>query len=1120
MPVQPYGLSDPLTGVRRRGTRWKNPLNEPYDPAARGNALAGQVSEAMAKRATNPMGVPSDVAGLNTNIVKRAGEMVNPDTSDIDLMEAAQYNKALSRYEQALKDRSGSLSAEAIQRGVYTQGGELDAASRRAFLESYAQPLGQTTEMLTAQSATDRANRRLSGLNAAQGVSSAQSSRQLAFDEANRNILNDAGGFAQGQQGLGEGQRQFDIGAYGYDPNENFIDASGSYGNPLNAANVPRTTLASQELGLRGRAQTQSEQAQAGGYYDKEGKWVPTEAARATGVGERFTEAGLTGTLDGRQTLEAQNAALQRAIARGRETGQFVDPTTGEAYQTQAALEQAFRQRLSTAGLTGTLDGQKTLTSIGQEADIELRRASTFGRSGPITPGTKTEEARRNEATESLQGRGIAVTEDNLGEEIRRSKVNEAIQAATVFGAGLVLPDGRPITVRNGRDAYDGEGNYIGRYDPNDGTLVFVDGRGLKVQVPTLAQQGQTLESELGRREASRREQELYGGSTTRDASGALTFHPTLSAKAQQFSQQATTAGLTGKLPLLAADGTPARDAKGQQIYGDTLDAQRLGLQTIETFGGKEVFRINPTTGKTERAWQDTLAGGKLALDRENSGMDRAIAVGRETGKFIDPNTYKEYDTQAALEQAFKQRILTEEVYGGYTDPKTNKTYLTLEGQIQASRLTGKVVDPTGAKNTDGTPKLIDTIDALNAAVDRAAKQGDATGVYTDPLTNTKSSTLQKKIFSLEEEQIYGGRFVDQEDGEKKWQGTLAWEQMDRNQRLAYATLSEDTRRTKVKEKIALADQLGWSDSAPGKVAWGDWAQAYRDSTEGKPYDVAMDLDGNGRVDLEDMRYGQTNNLLANPGETFETLQAKQVTSQINAVSDTLKLDRDKLNEVVRQSTQDFWTGQRDYMTRATGYVYDAYGRPIEKVQPDENQAFMYEDVKKMFSVMSPSGVTRADKEYNPAFDVNDDGHITESEFWNTLDSATALATGEWGEKKYTAKKIKTQVSTIDREQFKDDQDRFNQTFNTQIEQFAAQLGIDKEKLDKMDDALKAQLIGVLASAVMGAAGAYLGRSRSTSDNTAGTGGGGGASAGISFGTGGVNINLGPAGPPSGFPRI
>src|SRR3990167_8021756 len=430
MPIKPYAPPDPFTGIRRRRSpNGTNPLNEPFDPTRSGNALAGQVSGVMSKNVVNPLNARSDVAGLNTNIVSQAGKMLNPDLSDIDTMEEALYKKAMSRYEQNIQDRSKSLSAEAIGRGVYTSGGELDAANRRAFLESYARPLGETTEMLTAQPARDRAERRLSGLSAAQGVSSAQCASDLAYAGANQNILNAAGSFAAGQQQFGEGKRQFDVGAYGYDPN----DASGSSGDPLNAPNVPRTTLASQELSLRGRAQTQSEQAQAGGYYDKDDKWVPTEAARATGIGERFTEAGLTGTLDGQQTLEAQNAALQRAIARGRETGTFVDPTTGRAYQTQAALEQAFSQKLRTSGLTGTLDGQQTLEAQNAALQRAIARGRETGTFVDPTTGRayQTQAALEQAFSQKLSTAGLTGTLD--GRQTLEAQ-NAALQRALARG--------------------------------------------------------------------------------------------------------------------------------------------------------------------------------------------------------------------------------------------------------------------------------------------------------------------------------------------------------------------------------------------------------------------------------------------------------------------------------------------------------------------------------------------------------------------------------------------------------------------------------------------------------------------------------------------------------------
>lgn len=47
-------------------------------------------------------------------------------------------------------------------------------------------------------------------------------------------------------------------------------------------------------------------------------------------AGQKIATAGLA--------LQAKNDALTRAIAQGRETGQFIDPETGEVHDTQASL--------------------------------------------------------------------------------------------------------------------------------------------------------------------------------------------------------------------------------------------------------------------------------------------------------------------------------------------------------------------------------------------------------------------------------------------------------------------------------------------------------------------------------------------------------------------------------------------------------------------------------------------------------------------------------------------------------------------------------------------------------------------------------------------------------------
>ncbi len=98
---------------------------------------------------------------------------------------------------------------------------------------------------------------------------------------------------------------------------------------------------------------------------------------------------------------------------------------------------------------------------------------------------------------------------------------------------------------------------------------------------------------------------------------------PTLAGKAQT----STEIQAAGQVPLYNADGTPAMDATtGQQKMGTTLEAQKLGLQTAETFGGQTVNGV----------WTPTLQA--------------ATTAGQLTGQFVEPGTGAVRSTLARTE--------------------------------------------------------------------------------------------------------------------------------------------------------------------------------------------------------------------------------------------------------------------------------------------------------------------------------------------------------------------------------------------------------------------------------------------------------------------------------------
>src|SRR3990167_386228 len=165
-----------------------------------------------------------------------------------------------------------------------------------------------------------------------------------------------------------------------------------------------------------------------------------TLAKTGQAFGEKVTTAGLTGTFDNAKTEQARNDALSRAIATGQQTGKFTDPDTNIVYDTQAALEQAFRQGATSAGLTGTMPlhnkdgtpsinpatGQQRMGTTLEAQRLGLETAQTFGKSGPIASGSQTEEARRSQAQESLQARGLNINEVNLASQIQVDQARAA----------------------------------------------------------------------------------------------------------------------------------------------------------------------------------------------------------------------------------------------------------------------------------------------------------------------------------------------------------------------------------------------------------------------------------------------------------------------------------------------------------------------------------------------------------------------------------------------------------------------------------------------------------------------------------------------------------------------
>lgn len=154
---------------------------------------------------------------------------------------------------------------------------------------------------------------------------------------------------------------------------------------------------------------------------------------------------------------------------------------------------------------------------------------------------------------------------------------------------------------------------------------------------------------------------------------------PTLAGTAQSAGQKIATAGLTGSLDGQATlsgraqtQSEQAQTQKARQDYIDTFGEEPPpGWQPGASVGQPAPFRGEELVDQRNArpavaglaapgtAPRLSLAGRDAALRDANAKLNRAIAVGQQTGKFTDPDTNVTYDTQEALRQAFQQKIAT-----------------------------------------------------------------------------------------------------------------------------------------------------------------------------------------------------------------------------------------------------------------------------------------------------------------------------------------------------------------------------------------------------------------------------------------------------------------------------
>jgi hypothetical protein len=415
---------------------------------------------------------------------------------------------------------------------------------------------------------------------------------------------------------------------------------------------------------------------------------------------------------DEARALSEVNAALERAIAQGQATGQFIDPTSGEDVQTLDAKALAFTQSIQEAALTGQYNGTQTQQAQLQQLQSDIARAEQTG----DFQGAQTLQAQRDALQAEIQRAGV--------------EIQKAAQTQDQF---------RFLTQQTGQ----------------------VGGGG-----PTSAAQ-------LGL-----------------DISQA--FNP---------------------------DGTPNNQAQFELI--DQLEAMGITMNQdqFEDFvnGGQVQLNTAPTLAAQDQAFRQQLAKEQQLLTETNDAMQRALAQGQATGQFIDPVTGKPMQTlQAEIDRAnislARTQVATQAaqwfteqtgVVGGTSALKASDLGLDLTGLTNADGtpnnaryqelvdqvgsfgfgldaqqfndlLAGKSVDvamtPTIAAKQlgiqQGDLKIRQDQQALvevNAKLQRAIDQGNATGQFIDPVTGDTQDTIQQEQLNLQAEIQRGGLQIDQE---------------------------------------------------------------------------------------------------------------------------------------------------------------------------------------------------------------------------------------------------------------------------------------------------------------------------------------------------------------------
>ena len=363
----------------------------------------------------------------------------------------------------------------------------------------------------------------------------------------------------------------------------------GSYGN-RNTVDQQR-----QDLSYRtGLAQTFGR--------DIAGNEGATEAARAQGIQEGFQEAGVTGTFDGKDTL-------QRSLSEAELTGRYGAEDTLAAQSLDLQEGQAL----------GRVDGQDTLAREAQREDRDLQAIL-----GQAQINQQTAE-RTSRVSESALEREARVGESQSDRELRAIQSQQQYNLATSEGAA------ERQSRADLQQAQFGEGAKGREFQQTESTR----DREFQMQMRASELEAQGVQADEARKLAR---EELYGGVTTdyERAMGAKTLASSgqsadIAAENRRLAEMET-AGVSQRglaereLTQRSAMADQQRALDREQLYGRamTREEQMSGLGYAGgTLGAQELTQRESEAALDRQSQADLLSqSGRQDISRD-TGMNK-----------------------------------------------------------------------------------------------------------------------------------------------------------------------------------------------------------------------------------------------------------------------------------------------------------------------------------------------------------------------------------------------------------------------------------------------------------------------------------------------------------------